>query len=59
MIYSPISINSYTINNINDMKVQRSITIDNEVNEILKKRPTLNVSALVNDLLKKHLEEKQ
>ena len=39
------------------MKVQRGITIDKNVDTELRKRPHINVSALVNEYLKKHLEE--
>ena len=39
------------------MKTQRNITIDKEVNEELKRHPHINVSALINELLKQYLEE--
>jgi len=54
----PISINIYThIYPLIGMKVKRSISIDREVDEALKRKPWINVSALVNRDLKKHLEE--
>jgi len=39
------------------MKEQRNITIDKEINDELKQRSHINVSALINGLLKKYLEE--
>ena len=41
------------------MKVQRTISIDVEVQQKLQSKPEINVSLLVNDFLKKYLKEKQ
>jgi len=41
------------------MKAQRTVTLDDEVDKKLRQRTHLNVSALINDLLKKYLEENQ
>ena len=39
------------------MKVQRTVSIDMEVHQTLQDKPEINVSALVNEFLKKYLEE--
>ena len=39
------------------MKAQRTVTIDHEVDEELRQRTHINVSALINELLKNYLEE--
>ena len=39
------------------MKVQRTITIDTDVNTWLKQNPQINASALINKFLKEHKEE--
>jgi len=41
------------------MKIQRTITIDTEIDDKLKQNPTINASALINLLLKKYFEEKR
>jgi len=41
------------------MKQGRTITIDEEINKVFVQDPTINVSALINELLKKHLKEKE
>ena len=41
------------------MKVQRTVTIDREVDEELRRVPALNFSALVNHLLKLHIKENE
>jgi len=38
-------------------KVQRTITLDSDVNQTLRENPYINASALINDLLKKHFKE--
>jgi len=40
-------------------KVQRNITIDQKLNQELKKRPYINVSALCNKKLYEHIEEEK
>jgi len=39
------------------MKVKRTISIDPKIHLELKRKPWINVSALVNEFLKKYLEE--
>jgi len=39
------------------VKVQRNITIDNDVNNWLKDNPQINASALINRFLKEQREE--
>jgi len=53
----PTTINIYTNIVIIVMKAQRSVSIDQEIHEAFKKRPDLNVSAIVNRYLKEYLEE--
>ena len=52
-------INIYTLNimYVIAMKAQRTVTIDHEVDEELRQRTHINVSALINELLKNYLEE--
>jgi len=40
-------------------KVQRNITIDQKLDEDLKERPYINVSALCNKKLREHVEEEK
>ena len=41
------------------MKVQRSISLDKELDDFLKERPTWNASAIINELLRQWIKENQ
>jgi len=38
-------------------KVQRTITLDSDLNQTLREHPYINASALINDLLKQYFKE--